>query len=102
MVVRPLGDIGRGLHHALHQRLLRNELQTLFVALIWRTECAYRENQLDHRPPVFKRSRTIPMWHFEWGIATLRSEAPAFWRLANCGKIRNVPREIVPTKSRGP
>jgi hypothetical protein len=39
---------------------LRNELQPLFVALAWRSERAHRQDQLDHRSPVFKRSRTTP------------------------------------------
>ena len=56
----PLSDVGRRLHHALHQRLFRSELKPLFVALARRSERAHRQNQLDHRPPVVKRSRPSP------------------------------------------
>jgi hypothetical protein len=56
VLIRPLGDIRGRLHHALHQRLLRDELKPPFVALARRSERAHRQNQLDHRPPVVKRS----------------------------------------------
>jgi beta-ribofuranosylaminobenzene 5'-phosphate synthase len=72
MLVRPLGDIGRRLHHALHQRLFRSELQSLFVALARRSERAHCQNELNHRPPVFKRSRITRLWHFERDAATSR------------------------------
>ena len=50
MLVRPLGDLGRRLNRALHQRLLRSELQPLFVALARRIERAYRQNQTRSSP----------------------------------------------------
>ena len=55
MFAGPGGDIGRRLHHALHQRSLRNELKPPFFTLVRRVERAYRQDQLDHRPPAFKR-----------------------------------------------
>jgi hypothetical protein len=59
MLVRPLGYIGRRLHHALHERLLRSKLKPLFVTLGRRIERAHRENELDHRQPVFKQTHAV-------------------------------------------
>ena len=71
----PGGDIGRRLHHALHQRSLRNKLQPPFFALVRRVERAYRQYQLDHRRPVFKRGsypRCSRMWHAPAATTTRR------------------------------
>src|ERR1700722_1204434 len=75
MLVHPLGDIRGRLHHALHQRLFRSELKPLFVTLARRIERAHRQNQLDHRSPVFAEPfgpSTGRVWHFEQVAATLR------------------------------
>jgi hypothetical protein len=55
MFAGPGGDIGRRLHHALHQRPLGNKLQPPCFTLVGRVERAYRQDQLDYRPPIFKR-----------------------------------------------
>jgi hypothetical protein len=49
MTFRPRGNVGRRLHHALHQRPLRDELHSGLLALLRRGERAYRQNQFDHR-----------------------------------------------------
>ena len=99
MLIRPLGDIGRRLHHALHQRLLRNELQPLFVALARRVERAHRQNQLDHRAPVFKRNFSAPfiarLWHFDRATATLRLDGACEYPSQDRRKITASPRRIV-------
>ena len=73
MLVPPLGDLGRHLNHALHQRLRRSELQPLFVD--WLGALSAHTVRINSIIAFLSSSGAAPslrLWHFEGVAATAR------------------------------